>query len=690
MREASGRLLHFARPMEPGNLDTDRSTEPPTASSHHDPQRAIMPPRLRPSVRPLAALLLGSFLAAACSDAAVEKARSDRETVTAEASAYAAAIRATAGGDAVHSALEGIASRLEPLARDGDAAANLLLARVRLDLGRRHLDAAVSEETRIAARRSAAMTTLAAAAAFAAGADELRGVAFDAERRALEGARTAAEGGVSSSEALLQEIDRQTRVRETEIARLGRSVREAEEQATSYRELAAREDVVGAPEFLALAAEARRAAGRFRVGIADERSRLVDDANRTPRHTRASGDLAVASADVAGSSRGIETLASIDASIRRQVEAMAETADALRRPVLDAAMPESPEPILGGERIGAELEAARSAFAAAAGAAGRAASGGERSLQSSARVLEMNARFGELSVDLVDAERLASEARLVAELGASPSDATRLRESADEVRGRAEAALASLEGSLDAFAGNGPVAEMLQAAFVSAVERLSDAEAPATSADETTPAAVAAGTGSAAPAGPPFSSADALANFIATGAISNASPAELEQVLTAGSRGGKRMLNATLEIARVSDEVRLAMIEVFGTAASSSPGGFGTLEEGEILSRGDGEAEFGTVFESVRLLEQRGVWRIDYEDLLASSGMDDPAALAATAGMMEAASGRLGPFFRMFAQRIRNGEFATVEAANVAMTETVAQAIMGGAGQGAGQPGGRR
>lgn len=640
-----------------------------------------MSPRSRRSIRSLAALLLGPSLLLGCSDSAVEEARSNREAVEAEAAAYTSALRGGSGGE-IDSEFEAIASRLDPIARGGDPAANLLLARVRLDLGRSRLEAVMAEETAIAGRRSAAMNTLAAAAGFAASADDLRGVGFESDRRRLEGRRAAAEGGVSSSRTLLREIDGQTRIREMEIERLGRSVRAAEEQATGYRELAAREDVVGAPEFLELAAAARADAGRFRVSIADERSRLVADANRTPRHTRAAGDLAVSAADVDGSTRGLDALAAIDASIRRQAQTLAETAAALRAPVLAAAGSSEDDAILGGERLQLELDDARRDYAAAATAAGRVASSGDRSLQSSARVLQMNARFGELAADLLDVERLASEAALVAALGESASDATRLREQAEATRTRAGESLAAIADSIEGLGVSGATGRMLRAELAAAVDRLAGVEAAASAAaasEAMAPAGDSAG-------GPPFSSADALAAFIGSGEISNAAPAVLEQVLSARSRGGKRMLQATLDLGRAGDDIRVAMIETFGTAATSAPGGFGDLEGGEVVSRGDGEAEFGTGDMSVRLFDEDGVWVIDYEDMLAAAGVADPAALGSTAEVMSMASQQLGPFFRMFAQRIRNGEFGTADEANAAMTQAMAQAMM----QAAGQAGGRR
>jgi hypothetical protein len=636
-----------------------------------------MSSRIRLSVRPFAALLIGTLAAIACSDASVTEARSNREAVDAEASAYAELLRGGTGADSIPT-LEAIATRLDAVARDGDPAANLLLARVRLDLGRLRLDAATAEESAIAARRSAAMTTLAAAASFAAGAEELRGVEFEAQRRGLEAARAAAEGDRSSSQSLLREIDQRTRVREVEISRLERSVRAAEEQATGYRELAAREDVVGA----------RATAGRFRVSIADERSRLVADANSTPRHTRAAGDLAIAAAEADGSSRGIETLASIDASIRRQAESLADTAAALRAPIAAAATPAAAEPLLGGDRIAAELDAARRDYAAAASAAGRAASGGDRSLQSSARALQLNARFGELATDLVDAERLASEAGLKAALGEAASEIEELRTAAETIRTRIEEQLATLEGSIESMGGSGPAAAMMRAEFAAAVQRLSGAssEAAAAPIGAANPAAATA----TAADGPPFTSVEDLAAFIASGAISNAPANVQRQVLLATSRGAKRLLEVNLAMARTGDDVRVAMIDTFGTAANAGPGGFGAFEGGEVLSSSGDEAEFGSGTSAVRLVRRDGRWFIDFDAMLASMGMGDPAAMGATAEMLEAASSQMGPFFRMFAQRIRNGEFSSADEANMAMAEAMAQAMIQMAGQAGGQATGRR
>lgn len=656
-------------------------------------------PRLLLSARSITALLAGSLLAAACSDSTVNTAVSNRLAVEAEAEAYATVDRGSVG---YGSELASIVSRLDPVARDGDPAANLLLARVRLDLGRLSLDAAIAEETSIANRRSAALSTLAAAAAFQEAAETLRGIEFDAERQRLEAERTAAESGVSSSRTLLREIDEQTRVREAEIERLGRSVRAAEEQATGYRDLASREDVIGAPELLMLAANARADAGRFRVGIAEERSRLVGDVNRTPRHTRAEGDLAVSTAAVEGSSRGLEALDGIDASIRRQADALATTAEQLRAPIATAAADTGGQGLLGGDRIAARLEQARSAYVAAASAAGRTASAGDRALQASADALRMNAAFGELAVDLLDAERLASEAALIAALGApqspgvvpattagatlaaalrdGPAEAKRLREAASEARQRAMAKLESLQESVDAFQGNGAVARILQAELAAAIDRLAGVEAAPPA--ESMPAS-AGGSGSAG--GPPFASIDDLVEYLSSGAIANATPDVQEKAIVATSRGAKRMLEVSLDLNRSADDVRTAMLEVYGTAATMGPGGFGALEGGEVVAGGGDEAEYASGDQSIRLVRRDGYWYVDFDSFLASAGMADPTAMAAAAEMMSLASGQLGPFFRMFAQRIRDGEFADADAAEAALTQSIAQMMMQAAGGAAGR-----
>lgn len=637
-----------------------------------------MTPRLRPPVLPLAALLAGSCLVMGCSDAAVEEARSNREAVSAAADAFAEAIRRS-GADDPTTELEAIASQLDATARSGDPAANLLLAQVRLDLGRRRLEDAISTERRIAARRTAALTTLTEATAFSSGADAIRAIGFPAERRRLESSLAAAEGGVSSSRSELRELDQRTRLREVEIERLNLGVLAAEERANGYLELASRESIVGAPEYLELAAEARADAGRTRIVIAFERQRVESDTG----DMRAARNLAVSSADVDGSSKGLEALDTTDASLARQAAALAETGMLLRESILRSATPDADESILGGERIGLALEEARSEFEAAATAAGRTASGADRSLQSSARVLRLSADLGRLTADLVDAERLEAEANLVAALGESPSEAERLRTAAASSRERATQLLAETEESVASLPSSGPAARMLQAELTSAMGRLSGTSGSNAS-DAPGGAGLPAASRGSSSSEPPFDTADDLARFIASGAISNAAPDILEDVLVAGSRGGKRMLNATIAFARAEDDARLAMIEVFGTA-NRDPDAFGPFEGGEILSRGDGEAEFGTDTASMRLFERDGAWRIDYEQLMEASGMSDPAALSAAAALLEPFSDQLGPFFRMFAQRIRNGEFATAEEAQAEMAQAMAQALKQNAVAGGGR-----
>ena len=643
-----------------------------------------MSPRFRLPIRPLAILLLGGGLATACSDASVEEARRTREAVETAATNYA---RLLPGGGLSNDGiakLTNIADELEAAARDGDPGANLLLARVRLDLGRLRLDEAIEASSAIAARRREAMVTLAAADAFAASAAELRRVGFDAERGGLESARRTAENGIDRSRELLREIDDQSRIREIEMERLARSVKAAEERAAGYRELAARDDVIGAPEFLRLAADARATAGDFRVSIAEERGRLVRDANRTVRHTRAEGDLEAATAELEGSSRGLEALASIDASLRRQADTLAEAAATLRTPILDAAAPGAAEPVLAGERIEVDLDEARGEFDRAAAAAGRAASSGIRDARCSAQALELNARFGRIAVDMFDAERLLSEASLLDALDDRAAAAPR-REEAKAAADRVSEELLAMRASLESFDGSGAVADMLRAELAASVDRLEGLEEAATRAAESPAAGSAGGVATATAAEPPFASVDELARFIASGAISNAPPAMQEQVLHASSRGGTRMLRVRLDLANTGDDVRVAMIETFGTAATSGPGGFGGLEGGTILSRGDGEAEFGTDDQSIRLVELDDRWAIDFDSLLASAGMADPAVLMQTAEMMEAASGQLGPFFRMFAQRIRSGEFGGPDEADMAMSQAIAgamsQALMQDAGR---------
>ncbi|MGA1400219.1 MAG: hypothetical protein ACO38P_07520, partial [Phycisphaerales bacterium] len=58
----------------------------------------------------------------------------------------------------------------------------------------------------------------------------------------------------------------------------------------------------------------------------------------------------------------------------------------------------------------------------------------------------------------------------------------------------------------------------------------------------------------------------------------------------------------------------------------------------------------------------------------------DPTQMAMQAGMLEGMVKQMGTFFSMFAQRIRDGEFASAEEAGGAMQQEMMAAMMGAAG----------
>ena len=187
-------------------------------------------------------------------------------------------------------------------------------------------------------------------------------------------------------------------------------------------------------------------------------------------------------------------------------------------------------------------------------------------------------------------------------------------------------------------------------------------------------------TGGGSSSGPPFASAEDLFAFLQSGGLADGNAATMEQVFRATSPGGRRMLKATIAIGQAAEPVRAAMVETFGSAAGLEQLGGGSMpgmDSAEIISNDGDQAVVDLGGTELVLIAEDGTWFADFDSMM---GGGDPAQMAMQAGMMEGMAKQMGPFFTMFAQRVRDGEFASMQQAGAAMQQEMMAAMMGGAG----------
>ncbi|MGA1631103.1 MAG: hypothetical protein ACO4BU_03240 [Phycisphaerales bacterium] len=179
--------------------------------------------------------------------------------------------------------------------------------------------------------------------------------------------------------------------------------------------------------------------------------------------------------------------------------------------------------------------------------------------------------------------------------------------------------------------------------------------------------------------GPPFASAEALLAFLQQGGLADGNPTMFDQVFAATSPAGRRALKTAAAFGEVAEPARAATVEFFGQPVTPIAMAMSLLTpqfEGATISSDDGAAavvvtargEFG-------LINQGGAWMVDFDGLQTMAPQ-----LAMVFQIPDATVRTMGPNFTMFAQRVRDGEFASMQEAGAAMQQEMMGAMMGAAG----------
>lgn len=650
------------------------------------------------------AVSLLALIGASCEDAKVASASKVRQDLRDASSSRAkAVVAATSSQEDPLAPLRQTASDLE--SRGGStAAAALMLADVQLEIGRATLRQFEVEE---ATRRGRRLQLLAMAEAIAdldATAREIEAIADDPRlaelsQQLVQQGSAARQRGDSQGSVILEQ-QRIAEQRRREVQRLAPSLEALRSQADDLRRDAIALRPIEALELVEQAATLRRRSDDLMVQIAERELEMLQSTATAERAAMAKdGDESIART----SDEGIALLDSVRADFRGAAQEFRRTAEDLRgRIATDLAQMSIAEDSAWAMNGASSIDA----FGKAADSARRASSGGDRSLQQSAQLLVIAARQGEAAAELAMAQGFAGQASLLQRLvtlGGGTSEAWRrdfeaINALRDEAMTRAREGFTEALESLETSEGGGrPAATILRAELAAALAKLADR--PAQSADPATSFGESVGDdgvgASAAPSGPPFASAEALFEYIKAGGLASGDPAVLEQVFRATSPGGRRMLKVTIAMGRASEPVRQAMIETFGSAPPApvltvllQPLLAG-MSGATLATSDDGQATIDSPQGTLRLLAEEGSWHVDFDSVVGAGGAD-PATLAATAGRMEAMTAGLGPFFTMFAQRVRDGEFASVEEAGAAMDQEMnrMQGMQGGPGGGVGPGGG--
>lgn len=304
----------------------------------------------------------------------------------------------------------------------------------------------------------------------------------------------------------------------------------------------------------------------------------------------------------------------------------------------------------------------------------------------------MAAKQGAAAVSVIEADALAAQAAflktLVENVGQSP-EADRWRRVLEAVaaesaaaRSRADEAFAEIVESIESLpAATGTGGALLQQELQAAMSRFAQRPIgePATRGGNPGSASNPMPGGSGAAGGPPFASAEALLAFLQGGGLADGDAAKMEQVFRATSPGGRRMLKATIAIGQAAEPVRAAMVETFGSASGLEQLGGGAMqgmESAQLVSNDGNQAVVDLGGAELVLIAEGGNWYADFDSMM---GGGDPAQMAMQAGMLEGMAKQMGPFFTMFAQRIRDGEFASMQEAGAAMQQEMMAAMMGAA-----------
>ncbi len=582
--------------------------------------------------------------------------------------------------------LDGIAGRIAPLA-NSSAAAALMLAEVRLDQGQLAAESMLAESRMLALRRAALLELAVAAAEVDAAAAQFSGISADQSTSSLE--QTARAARAAASGQLAAELTSARRNAESHQKSLDEFRGRADAltlDASNLLHEAAASDPVAAAALIAQSARLRQQANRYLVDAAES------DRDRAEALAVA-GDLeaevAAAQAAATGADAAAEAVREISSSLDSEAAKLRQTAADLRARVAEAA---ARSVASEDSTFAVARAAATNGFSAAAEAARRAASGGSNSLQGPSQWIGFSADQGKAAVALAAAECLSAEAHLLQSLiNLDGGSGNSLRTAFDTTVSARDAAVAEARDGYSAAAdalaalpsdGSGSLAAVraeLDAAIAALAGRSLDSNASASGRGSSSGGAAAAAGGSD---GPPFASAAALLAYLQSGGGNDGGVEALEQTFRATSPTGRRMLNATKAMATASEPVREAMLEVFGTGGgaiggASLPG----LDSASIVSDDGAEASVDYGDGQITFIAEDGFWYVDFDSMLSASGID-PSQAGLQAGMVEAMAKQVGPFFNMFASRIRDGEFANADAAGIALMQEMAAMAAGAAGAG--------
>lgn len=583
-------------------------------------------------------------------------------------------------------ALSGIANEISPLASGGNAAAGLMLAEVKLDQAKLRMQDLFTEAGTTSAARRVVFALARAAAdldAAAAANDSMRLPAADALRRAAGEARRAA-----ASEQAVIETERRSAERLAEsIESFRRRAGELNADALELQRRASAQNPIDAYDLIAESADLRRMANELAVEAAGQEIafEVQEDAIRDRDRERLGLE-----AQAAGRDQAATLVSEISAALASQSSTFRQAATEIRQRLVPAAAAIE----LGAESVfGQAAAAARSDFEAAAAAARRARSGGSRDLQASLDWLVVAARQGDAAVSVAEADAFAAQASFYKSLLENlpgGAEADRWRRSleaasaeAQSARTRAAETFAELAESIESLpATAGATGTMLRQELQAAMSKFAQREVGG-SAGGGRGASMSTGgsvTGGGSSSGPPFASAEDLFAFLQSGGLADGNAATMEQVFRATSPGGRRMLKATIAIGQAAEPVRLAMVETFGSAGGLEQLGGGAMpgmESAQLVSNDGDQAVVDLGGTELVLIAEDGTWFADFDSMM---GGGDPAQMAMQAGMMEGMAKQMGPFFTMFAQRVRDGEFASMQQAGAAMQQEMMAAMMGGAG----------
>jgi hypothetical protein len=588
-------------------------------------------------------------------------------------------------------ALSGIANQISPLATNGNAAAGLMLAEVKLEQAwLRKQDLLAAASTASTARRA----TLALARAAAEFESARTGVELpiasqedqDSPFRPSEDLQSVARDAAQqarSSQANVEILQSELQILLGDIESFRRGADELNADATGLQREASSLNPIDAYEPISEAADLRRLANAMTREAANQEINLDEKEAEILVPQRQRLRLAAAAA-------GLERRANLIEELRGLLTTQSDDFRVAAEAVLEKLVPRVADIQLGDESdFGQAAAAARSDFQAAADAVRRASSSGGRQLQSSLDWTLVSAKQGEAAVWVIEADSLASQASflkaLLENVPAAPQ-ADRWRRALDKAsadsasaRASADEVFTELLDSLDSMPEmSGESGTLIQQEIRSAMASFAQRAVGTESSFGRGPDS-GSGSATASADGPPFTSPEALLAFLQQGGIADGNPTMFDQVFAATSPAGRRALKTVAALGEVAESARAASVERFGQPVSPIAMVMSRLTpefEGATISSDDGSA--ATVVTSLGqlgLLNQDGAWVVDFDGLQAVVPQ-----LVKFSQMSEATVPTMGPRFAMFAQRIRDGEFASAEEAGGAMQQEMMAAMMGAAG----------